>query len=1664
MFKIEHKLFKITLLMIVLSVLMIGCASAMSGSGTQGDPYIIETSQDLQDISNNPASYYELGNSISMSGFTFTPISSFSGNLNGNGYTISNLNSALINNIASGGVITNVIFDNSQVDNSGNAGALAMSSSGTASYITVKNSKITGSNSAGGIIGYGGEACYVDSCIVENSVVMGATSGDYGTGGIIGTQDPKYSNTAVSVNNCTIRDSYLRNSKVGGIVGFKPNTVDTSSGIGEIFQYLVINDCNVENCYLYGTQGGGLIGGRGIWQGSLFTSKKRHSDWVLNNCTAIGSTVYTTDYVAGLVGYAGYSGTRSSAYSVAGVVYANDCLIDCCIIYGTGNAYPFSESGGSGNSIIRNSNFYGSTIGGANSLGTVESSVENVQNEFMKLQSLSYSPLEESEATKTLTWQKWGSSLQYDNNQLTNHYSISENGNPTELSGGNTLTKTYSAGTYTDYITAGYVLPTSMSTLTTLTSNQITFTVSAGQVLPTITNVAVNKTDFYQTGSEYVLLSATITAPEGHDVTSIQWQYSSNNITFNDISGATTSNSVWNIPVGTYYVRVLATNADGTTISDVITVNAYGLATITYDYASPVNVELNGSIQLNASFIPSTNPHPSTVYRWVYSIDGIYFYSFTNAGVANTSKVLNESGVKYICFTVGDAFTNTYVFGNLYTIDVQPAEIVSINANKTNVALNEHVLLTGTIENQYNETHKWQVSTNNISFSDISGATGMTLELNNDAVGSKYYRFVSTNAFNTYVSNTISVNVYGAPTVSATVSPLTANLSDTITLTGNVIVNPVLGDNDYTVQWKYSSDDGVSWNNVIGGNVLSTTTSFSDYGSYKIKLTVSDNYYTVDSSISIVNIVSVPTIVSSSAIPSELGDRQTVTLNSSISSITGTHTTQWEYTINDGYSWENVPNGNVDNLIWTPAGAGYYKVRVSAQNTYGTGYGALHPVTVYGEVSVVITGNQTEIGEGDYVGFNAVITNASVQSPYTIDWKYRNSSSDWAVFDINVNQTSKQFNTAGAYSVMCVVTDDYFITQSNILNITVYSPPIVSINAPFINDGKVGDTLTLTGSVLSELPATKQWSYRNVNTSSSAVIPYSDVFSYDFTLPVGAYEITLTATNSVGSSSATYDYLYFYGSPSISMNAIPSSVSVGDDITLTSEVVVNETLGKSDYISYYQYKNNNVWTNCSSPFTVLSEGSYEFRAVVNDEYYTVYSSIKTVDCANAPVVSGNTDVSTVAVGSEISLVGNIVSSIPITAYNWQTYQNGEWNNISTSVSYGATYTLNTAGEYVFRLMGANSRGTSYSSNVSVTAVDARSITASISSQYTELGDSIDISASITTPQYVSPIYSQGWQISTNNGITWDNMGISSLNATYTPQYQGTYNFRYKIVDTLGVISLSNVISSLVGNTAIIELGVPYTAENGANTTFKAYVNTITPITYNEWFVDNVSIGAGEGSNYEITHVFWLSGTHTVKFMAENSFGISYETQNVQVISAPSVSNVSILYDTIEFGEQQEITFKSNVNNNQLTIQEKYLDTGAWRNTNAQITFVGDTFTGKWTPYTDGSHGGTMYARVIATNDVGSNISDAFSFTVGGKQPTVYEKTFEAVDSNAQIVMIIAGLVMLVIVGILIMSIISGNIEIATAVKAFFVLGAVVVVLTFVVIFVGSMAGVITLAL
>lgn len=213
-------------------------AFAFSGSGTEADPYLIKTADELYMIRMTPDAYYQLQNNIDLSAWIeenyptagWAPIGTsskpFTGIFDGNGFAISNLyinrttdynglfgyaKNASVKNLTITCNITGV----------GRTGAII----GSCASATLSNCKVEGevqgANRTGGLIGDGSTGTYdINDCTFTGNV----NGGQY-TGGFVGNV------ASLTVTNCSVIGDIDGEQYTGGISGCATKLVVTNSSL-----------------------------------------------------------------------------------------------------------------------------------------------------------------------------------------------------------------------------------------------------------------------------------------------------------------------------------------------------------------------------------------------------------------------------------------------------------------------------------------------------------------------------------------------------------------------------------------------------------------------------------------------------------------------------------------------------------------------------------------------------------------------------------------------------------------------------------------------------------------------------------------------------------------------------------------------------------------------------------------------------------------------------------------------------------------------------------------------------------------------------------------------------------------------------------------------------------------------------------------------------------------------------------------------------------------------------------------------------------------------------------------------------------------------------------------------------------------------------------------
>ena len=238
---------------------------------------IIKTADDLQALKDNLSGKYILMNDIDLSGYNWTAIGTktnpFSGELNGNGHVIKNLqvDDAAGHGIGLFGVIdganvSNVGLENADINVQKLVGILA--GAAKASIITncYSTGSVRGAGWVGGLIGQITNATTINNCF-STANVTGTSSQIGGLVGRLGSS---------SVSNSYAEGSVLGKIFVGGLIGnsagisnisfsYALGDVKADDNAGGLLGYLGDDKIYIDNCYSAGTveanlSSGGMIG------------------------------------------------------------------------------------------------------------------------------------------------------------------------------------------------------------------------------------------------------------------------------------------------------------------------------------------------------------------------------------------------------------------------------------------------------------------------------------------------------------------------------------------------------------------------------------------------------------------------------------------------------------------------------------------------------------------------------------------------------------------------------------------------------------------------------------------------------------------------------------------------------------------------------------------------------------------------------------------------------------------------------------------------------------------------------------------------------------------------------------------------------------------------------------------------------------------------------------------------------------------------------------------------------------------------------------------------------------------------------------------------------------------------------------------------------------
>jgi hypothetical protein len=348
-------------------------------------------------------------------------------------------------------------------------------------------------------------------------------------------------------------------------------------------------------------------------------------------------------------------------------------------------------------------------------------------------------------------------------------------------------------------------------------SGVVAITITSGVMNNTLTPPAT--TTFCGNGDAATITGSTPTGGSGSYT--YQWKSSSDNSTFNDISGETSIDlDPTSVTSTTYYSRVVTSGSCILASSSVtITITPSTLANNTL--TAPATTTFCGSGDA-ASIIGSTptGGSGSYTYQWQSSTDNTTFGDISG----ETGKDFNPPSVSATTYyrrlvTSGGCSPNE---SSSVTITITPSTLanntLTAPATTTFCGSGDAASITGSTPTggSGSYTYQWQSSTDNTSFGDISGETSKDFNPPSVSATTYYRRLVTSGACSPNESSSVTITITPSTLANNTLTaPATTTFcgsGDAASITGST---PTGGSGSYTYQWQ-SSTDNTSFGDISG--------------------------------------------------------------------------------------------------------------------------------------------------------------------------------------------------------------------------------------------------------------------------------------------------------------------------------------------------------------------------------------------------------------------------------------------------------------------------------------------------------------------------------------------------------------------------------------------------------------------------------------------------------------------------------------------------------------------------------------------------------------------------------------------------------------------------------------------------------------------------------
>ena len=794
-----------------------------------------------------------------------------------------------------------------------------------------------------------------------------------------------------------------------------------------------------------------------------------------------------------------------------------------------------------------------------------------------------------------------------------------------------------------------------------------------------------------------VTLSVTATGGSGNY--SYQWKSSdSENGVYTNIDGATAS--TYNAPTsaaGTTFYKVTisdAMNGCNDVTSTAALVVVYSQPTIS---EQPVSHELclNGNAPLS---VEVTGGSGSYSYQWyVTQTWGGEYTAIAGATNQTFDAPTNVAAtVKYYRVVVTDNVAGCdELTSEPAEVRVHPDPSVTSQPEDQEVCLGAQATLSVMVGGGVvNFSYQWQVSDTKFgTYTNVPGATTISMNPPTDVVGTKYYRLLvyrnASGCDDTY-SNPAMVKVNPDPSISAQPSDAEVCIGGTAALT--VVVTG--GSGNYSYQWETSTSENGVYENIMGANTSTYNAPTSTTGTKFYKVSVTDamnGCNEVTSEAASVKVNEDPSIVTQPQ-STVVCINTPVTLSVAATGGSGIYSYQWVSSITENGVYENISGANTSSyeVPTSVAGKIYYKAIVSdAMNGCNTIASIVSSVTVLPEPRIFVQPQDVEACLGD-VAFMEVAADGGSES---FVWQWYESGTPDGVFTEVTGATSYKYIlptgsvTEKYYKVVVKNSDNDCSVESEVAKLTVYPLPEVThaaleeCDASADRSGFAGFTLTdANPTVLGNQPASGfsvsyYLSFEDAASVSNALSsPFTNLYPW-WSVIYSRVENNTTGCYSIGTVDLAVNRLPISNPASLFVCDMDGNGYSAFDLNNATSTV--KGLADDVTVSYYETAVNaeNSQNPLMSPYTNTATVPQVIYARVENNLTGCYSvSCVTLDFYLTPEITTQPENRDVCVGT--STILSVAATGGSGDYQYQWYisdsENGTFEEINGAAD--STYT------------------------------------------------------------------------------------------------------------------------------------------------------------------------------------------------------------------------------------------------------------------------------------------------------------------------------------------------------------------------------------------------------